>query len=195
MRVPRSVTSALLVAAAAVVVSACGQPAGDDVAPATDGGPAAATSTVNGGVPEPVNTEPRPTLASQDVRIEGYDLHVAVHELSRRDRLAELTFSVTRTDDKEQNWQVGDTFGGSTQSNSTLNVSGVELLDTANGKLHTVALDQEGNCVCTGEASGIFLDAGDSVLFSATYAAPPENVSAMGVRIPTVGTFNDVPLS
>ncbi|OZM80802.1 hypothetical protein [Pseudonocardia sp. MH-G8] len=196
MRPPWKFTRIALLIAATALAAACSQESDGAAVPAgNDERAAMATETASGGRPEPGPAAPRPELASQDVTLEGVDLHVAVHELARRGRLAELTFSVTRTDDKKENWQVGQTFGGSTQSKSSLSVSGVELLDTVNGKLHTVALDQEDNCVCTAGTESVFLDAGDVILFSATYAAPPENVPVMGVRIPKVGTFNDVPLS
>lgn len=190
----RSATKLTLVVAAAFLLSACGQTAGGNPAPAADREQPAATGSVSAGVPASGAARPRTILASQDVKIDGYDLRVAIHELARRDRLVELTFSVTRTDSNKDRWQVGQTFGGS-QAKSTLSVSGVELLDTVNGKLHTVALDQERNCVCSAETSSTFLEGGDSVLFSATYGAPPESVTTMGVRIPKVGTFNDVALS
>jgi hypothetical protein len=191
MRCPRQRTAAALSLVVSVfLLAGCGL-LGEQ---GSTGGGDTTSQPVNGGKVEPGQAEPRQSLASQDITIDNANLHVAVHELARRGRLVELTFSVTRTDDGTDNWQVGQTFGGP-QSASTLNVSGVELVDTVNAKLHTVALDGERRCVCSGETANTFLKSGDSVLFSATYAAPPENVEAMGVRIPRVGTFNDVPLS
>lgn len=197
MRLPRQRTvAALSLIVSAFLLAGCGLLGGGDAGEqsSSGGGGDGASQPVNGGKVEPGQAEARQTLASQDVTIENADLHVAVHELARRDKLVELTFSVTRTDDGTDRWQVGQAFGGP-QSDSTLNVSGAELIDTVNAKLHTVALDSERRCVCSGGTANTFLEAGDSVLFSATYAAPPENVEVMGIRIPNVGTLNDVPLS
>ncbi|GAA4917453.1 hypothetical protein [Streptomonospora salina] len=147
---------------------------------------------VNAGQVEPGDSESRETLASQDIGVDGADLHIAVHELARRGETVELTFSITRTGDSDSDPSLSFLTPSSALQNE---LSTVELIDSENAKVHPVARDGDGHCVCSGDLNGIVLSPDDSALLSATFAAPPEGVEKMGVRIPRAGTFNDVPLS
>ncbi|MBB6170769.1 hypothetical protein HNR23_000829 [Nocardiopsis mwathae] len=155
-----------------------------------DGASDAAKEPVNAGKVDPGSADARETLASQDVTMLGTDLHFAVHELSRGAKTVELTFSITNTGDEESD--LVHSFLGAGGKN---NASGVKLIDPDNGKLHLAASDAEGNCVCSSYMGTMRFDAGDSVLFSVTYGAPPEDVETMNVSIPNVGTLSNVPLS
>lgn len=72
---------------------------------------------------------------------------------------------------------------------------GIQLVDGKNSKLYLVASDGAGQCLCSHDLSGVFLQPGAPVVFSATFAAPPADVSAVDVRIPTFGTVKSVPVS
>ncbi|QUX28012.1 hypothetical protein KGD83_22490 [Nocardiopsis akebiae] len=71
-------------------------------------------------------------------------------------------------------------------------MAAVELVDAANGGVHRVARDSSGGCVCSDPDPALVLRPGDSVELSATFAAPPEEVRAMDVRVPLAGTFTGV---
>lgn len=54
--------------------------------------------------------------------------------------------------------------------------------------------DERGYCVCSTALSGVFLKPGSTVVLSATFAAPPDDVESMEVEVPLFGTFPDVPV-
>ncbi|GAA3754907.1 hypothetical protein HDA32_004263 [Spinactinospora alkalitolerans] len=186
-------TAAIALASCTLLLAGCGLFGGDpEEEGAEDSG--SGGEPVNAGAVDPGEAEPRETLASQDFRDDGSDLHIAVHELARRGETVELTFSVTNTGDTE--WDHGGFFsGGNVLSDDKNTVASVELIDARTGRLHLVARDADGACVCSTPGYGFTLGGGDSLLLSATYGAPPEEIETMGVRIPGAGTFNDVPLS
>lgn len=192
MRIP------IVAAACGLLLAGCGLFGGDSGGSgdngAANGGEngSGAQDPVNGGQVEPGENEPRETLASQDISANGAQLQVAVHELARRGKTVELTMSVTRTDDSGSDPTLTFLTPASTLQSD---MSTVELIDPGNAKVHTVARDEDDNCVCSGDVDDIVLSPDDSVLLSATFAAPPDNVETMGVRIPRAGTLNDVPLS
>ncbi len=173
--------TALVLASSAFLLAGCGF-FGDDGGGTSD--------PVNAGQVDPGEEEARETLASQDVNTLGTDLHIAVHELARGDETAELTFSVTNIGD-----EASDLFHGWLGSGGDSDVSAVKLVDPTNGKVHLVARDANDACVCSSYIGSESFETEESVLYSATFGAPPEDVETMNVQIPTAGTFNDVELS
>ncbi|RNL86201.1 hypothetical protein [Halostreptopolyspora alba] len=174
---------ALVLVSSALLLSGCGL--GDD-----DGGGEETSEPVNAGKVDPGEEESRETLASQDVNTLGTDLHIAVHELARGGETVELTFSVTNIGD-EQSELVHGWLG----SGGDRDVSKVKLVDSTNGKVHLVARDADDACVCSSYDGSETFDPNESILYSATFGAPPEDVETMNVQIPNAGTFNDVELS
>jgi hypothetical protein len=71
---------------------------------------------------------------------------------------------------------------------------GIQLVDGKNAKLYLVASDGKGQCVCSRDLSGVFLRNNTPVLISATFAAPPANVTTVDVRLPNFGTVANVPI-
>lgn len=193
MRPPRTpLTAALSLAACSLLLAGCSA-VGDDENP--EQAPDRSSEPVNGGRVEPGESEPRETLASQDVTDNGADLHIAIHELARRGETVELTFSLTNTD-SDDDWSfAGRLAGVNILHEDADTVAAVELVDPVNSKVHLVARDSEDNCVCSDASWGDILEPGDSVLMSATFGAPPEDVSTMTVRMPMAGSLNDVPIS
>ncbi|PSL01040.1 hypothetical protein CLV63_101519 [Murinocardiopsis flavida] len=177
-------------AIAALTLTGCGVlSGGGESSPEGAGG-----DPVNGGKVEAGKSKPRKTIASQDVTVQGADLHFAVHDLARRGKTVELTFSVSNTGKKEI--ELGTAFiDGNVLSDDRGTIAGVKLIDPGNGKVHLVARDSQKRCVCTGPKYGEPLEGGDSILMSGTYGAPPKDVEEMNVSIPKAGTLNDVPLS
>lgn len=158
-----------------------------------DSGGGGSADPVNAGKVEAGEEEARETLASQDVQTLGTDLHIAVHDLVRGAETVELTFSITNTGDDTSNrfkrWL------GQGVDSTNGDISDVTLVDSANGKVHLVAEDNDGKCVCSTYSTTGKFASGDSVLYSATFGTPPEDVETMDVRIPNAGTFNNVELS
>lgn len=71
---------------------------------------------------------------------------------------------------------------------------GLTLVDGKNSKLYLVASDGQGTCLCSRGLSSVFLQDGALQLFSATFAAPPSDVTTVDVRVPRFGTVKDVPV-
>lgn len=123
--------------------------------------------------------------------------------LQRRGDVVVLNLSLTHTGDDSQ-WQLGDDLddgtvngleGGVTdQDPARYSVDGISLIDGQNSKRHLVARDSRGFCVCSTGLSGVFLKPGSTVVLSATFAAPPEDVDSLDVEIPVFGTFPAVPV-
>lgn len=83
--------------------------------------------------------------------------------------------------------------GGEGAGDSRLD--GVSLVDAKNRKRYLVARDSKGDCVCDAGLGSKFVEGGAPLTLSATFGAPPEDVEALDVVIPSFGTFKDVPLS
>ncbi len=72
-------------------------------------------------------------------------------------------------------------------------VTGITLVDGRNKKRYLPAKDSAGMCLCS--KAIINLSEGGSTVLSATYAAPPADVTTLSVELPGFGTFADVPVS
>ncbi|KIH98001.1 hypothetical protein LP52_15895 [Streptomonospora alba] len=189
---PRAIRIPLVAVVGVLLLTGCGLFGGGENGADGGGNAGGAQDPVNAGQVEPGESESRETLASQDISASGADMHIAIHELARRGETVELTLSVTRTNDSGSDPNLAFLTPPSVLDDE---LSTVELIDPGNAKVHTVARDGDDRCVCSSGLKGITLYPDDSALLSATFAAPPEGVETMGVRIPRAGTFNDVPLS
>ncbi len=72
-------------------------------------------------------------------------------------------------------------------------VTGITLVDGRNKKRYLPAKDSAGTCLCS--KASINLAEGGSTIVSATYAAPPADVTTLSVELPGFGTFADLPVS
>jgi hypothetical protein len=70
---------------------------------------------------------------------------------------------------------------------------GIQLIDGKNSKLYLVASDGQKQCLCSRNLVGVFADT-TPLMISATFAAPPANVTKVDVRIPAFGTVTNVPV-
>lgn len=159
-----------------------------------------ATSTTPGG--EQVEV-PEEALASRDGAISGTPVKLELLELKRGGETSVLTFRIATVGGDEV--QIGEKFDdgadqkieGASNTDAPLNVTsmdGITLVDTQNRKRYLVGRDSKGVCACDSGLGGVFLGS-DPVILSATYAAPPADISAMDVLVPGFGTFKDVPVS
>lgn len=71
---------------------------------------------------------------------------------------------------------------------------GLQLVDGKNAKLYLVASDGQGQCLCSRGLEGVFLSNNLPILISATFAAPPADVSTVDVRVPNFGAVSGVPV-
>ena len=126
----------------------------------------------------------------------GTELELRVYPLARSGELAVLNFTLTLPRSAEQSFGLASLFtdhNSDVGDSTSFAIDGVQLTDTANGQLYLVASDGEGNCVCSINL-GASLEPGDTKAFSATYAAPPEDVTDVNVSFPTFGTVPGVPV-
>jgi hypothetical protein len=130
---------------------------------------------------------------------DGQKVSLQVWPVKRSGSTAVLNFAMTVDPAAKQAVSLFELFGDANSdtgnNNSGASVDGVKLVDTENSKLYLVASDGAGNCVCTNTFSGASAQAGEVVNMSATFAAPPEDVTTVSVTVPTFGTFTDVPVS
>ncbi|MFI6317709.1 hypothetical protein ACIBG8_09335 [Nonomuraea sp. NPDC050556] len=169
-----------------------------------------ATGCQLGPSPDPVSkpattqpaSQPAPTplpsdqiLASRTAAADQYyKLKIDLLAADREGKLVTVNYAVTVTEhDRAFGWTVGDAF--SAVPSDTPDADGVYLIDRKNAKKHLVAKDSQGACVCTGNTESIAINTGQKIVFTASFAAPPEDVTTVDVHIPLAGTFAGVPLT
>jgi hypothetical protein len=152
----------------------------------------------------PVAEEPPvEPLAAREGSVDQIPVELEIVELRRSAATVTLTFHLTLVDEETDEPQVSDTFADGVYPEAENgreaalgnNLDGIELIDGTNRKRHLVARDSSGVCVCDTDLSGVYVTADAPLILSATFAAPPPDVEAMDVHIPTFGVFADVPLS
>lgn len=126
--------------------------------------------------------EPRDEVT---VRRGGTELVVSVRELVSGGATVELVLRIHNGGD-------ADSPAFAELLGSDGGMAAVELVDAANGRVHRVARDASDVCVCSDPDPSLVLRPGDTVELSATFAAPPEDVGTMDVRVPLAGTFTGV---
>jgi hypothetical protein len=187
---------ALAAACALMLISGCGgdddtagggstptptQTATETAAP-TEDGTATATAT------------PSEPVASKELTIDGTPLRLELVSLRRAGALAELELLLTNAqppDAAADRFQAGGLFEGPEPTEGDSNVDGIYFVDPVNRKKYPVATDSDGICVCS-DLSSELLEPGDAVALTATYGAPPEDVTQVDVSVPKFGTFRDV---
>lgn len=210
MATPRTTAVALVAAALTLIATACsgGNPAEAPRGPEAsldhrtdppEGSPPQAGATREDPPPPPVSgdggaeetaraeegREPREPRDEVTVRRGGTELVVSVRELVSGGATVELVLRIHNGGD-------ADSPAFAELVGSDEGMAAVELVDAANGRVHRVARDASGGCVCSDPDPALVLRPGDTVELSATFAAPPEDVRAMDVRVPLAGTFTGV---
>ncbi|CAM2924255.1 hypothetical protein ACSL103130_07225 [Actinomyces slackii] len=160
------------------------------------------------GEPTPVEvTSELPVIATRTASTGDTPVTIALNSVSVSGGITTVMFSVTNDGpDSGLGLQVSDIFSdgestiplnsdGAQGDGGTLqNTDGVTLLDAANKKIYRVAYDNAGGCLCS-STSGIFIDAGHTTVFQASFAALPKETSAVTVTIPVAGAFENVPVT
>jgi hypothetical protein len=93
--------------------------------------------------------------------------------------------------------QVAQTFGdGSTETGAKDldSMDGVQLVDAAAGKVYLAATNTDGGCLCSEDLGGAIIEPGQSTMLDVTFAAPPDDLSSIDVRVPSFGTIPAVPV-
>ena len=145
----------------------------------------------------PPDQPPGPVVATRTSSSDGAKLTIELYAISRTGNLSELNMTL-RAEPTKGKFQVADTFGDKNYSSSDFSghtVDGIQLVDGKHSKLYLVASDGDGTCLCSRGLSAVFLDSGEPLLLSATYAAPPADVTAVDVRVPNFGIITNVPVS
>lgn len=200
------------VLAAGTVLSACsggGEPAAPEGSPSQPADAAPPSGSGAATVASPAATVPPLTVAaSREAQVAvgsgtSVPVRADVSPLQRRGDLVVLNVVVAHTGEDGQ-WQVSDALDDGTtnglegsvqeQDPARYSVDGITLVDGDNAKRYLVARDERGWCVCSSSLAGLFLEPGSSVVLSATFAAPPEDVEALDVEVPLFGTFAAVPV-
>ncbi len=146
---------------------------------------------------------PEKAIASRDGSMDGKAVKLEIVELKRSGGTSALTIRVSALPGTS-GAQVAQTFddGIAQKVKGTQDVTvgldtldGISLVDSKNRKRYLVGRDANGACVCDGHLSSAFANEDAPVVLSATYAAPPADVSAVDAVVPKFGTFKDVPVS
>ncbi|MEV0147941.1 MULTISPECIES: serine/threonine-protein kinase [unclassified Nonomuraea] len=168
-RPPRRWLVPLLVAVTAVAVSA-----------------AVLALTLYGGRERPGGA----TTAARDLQVDGVKLHVEVTSLTREGRTVTLQWSVRNVGDKDWNPWIAFGTGPDTtwQYNST---AGVALVDPATGKKYGPVTEGK---ACSCSITQGTLQPQDTAPYYSLFTGVPEDADRIGVQIPSVGYFADVPI-
>ena len=161
--------------------------------------PVAPVATRTVAVPKPRAYVPDRVIASRSGKIGYADAQLAITHL---ERAGETTSLSVRLANHSAFWAAidrvfddGETepIRGSDSRENGFSVDGIYLLDRAHGQKYLVARDPDGRCICDSGLEDRRLEDG-SVTLSATYGAPPPEVTAVDVVVPHFGTFANVPL-
>ena len=180
-----------------------------DQAPSSASTSASATASPGGGSPSTAAPTPAGTVqpagpdqlgevvATRTGSKDGSKIQLQLHPVLRDGSTAHVNVVLESEDPVEDRIQIGTMFsdGDREAADSTgFSVDGFQLVDGKNSKLHLVASDGAGHCLCTRSTESVFLRAGAPLILSATFAAPPVDVAAVDVRIPGFGTVRGVPV-
>lgn len=148
-------------------------------------------------------------IATRDASFNDHDVVLDLNRVKVSGELMSVMFTVTN--DGERKWQIASSFdsgeyrlplsddeGDDDDEGQEIKggtVDGMTVTDNENGMVYRVAYDEGGNCLCSSNLSSSFLDQGKSLVLTAKFAAPPEDVETVTVDIPHFGSFDDVPLT
>jgi hypothetical protein len=128
---------------------------------------------------------------------DGDKVKLTLYPVVRDGAVSHVNLELSATDEDAKSVQISSLLSdaNTTTSDSTGDAAdGLQLVDGKNKKLYLVASDGKGRCLCSRNLNNLFLDYGNPVLLSASFAAPPADVSAVQVRIPSFGTVKNVPV-
>jgi hypothetical protein len=148
-------------------------------------------------------------IATRDVQVsENGDVipvRVELYQLRRKDGFVTVNLRMTNTgtEGAGHRWQIADEFAGDTPGHT---LAGVSLVDRKNRKQYLVArtggdaadgagANNQDRYLASLQLASVFVQPGQSVNLYATFGAPPDDVRAVDVVVPSVPVFDSVPLS
>lgn len=163
----------------------------------TASGTGAGTTTGAGTAPmRDASLDDRTVLASRTAGFDDTTVRIDLLSLRRDGNLSTLRFTATNTtpgtvEDTSKEWSIYTDLGSGPTDYS---VAGIYLVDPTHSKKYPTARDSADDCVCS-STSGVDIVPTQSREFSATFAAPPADVTTLDVYVPGAGTFENVPVS
>jgi hypothetical protein len=198
---------------AAMFVAGCG---GEDEPESTSATPTATTTPSPGtaaaqetatptGEATPAPADEGQEIVSAQSSADGLPFRFVITDLKRSGDTVELGARMELlSDDEDDSLRIGSTFDDG-QRNKLVNADddaetpavfdGVALIDPVGRKKYLVARDETGHCVCSTDLYDVFLYREGPINLQATLTAPPPDITAVNVYVPTVKTFTDVPIS
>lgn len=131
------------------------------------------------------------------------DSTITLNSVTANDGTMTVNFSLTNQGSSE-NIQVAQMFSDGIRdkgkdgkptalSADTFSADGV-FVTTSEQKRYLVGRGDDGACACSSNLATANVDAGQTMTFSAVFAAPPEEIDSVDIHIPTAGTFENVSL-
>jgi len=213
----------LLTLAATALLAACSSTSAENDPPAGKGSGASVSETSAAGAevaaelqdaagpdvePQPLAAE-LPVVATRETTDGNVSIAIDLNSVSVSGKVMTVLFTARNISD-DGRWQISDYFddglysapldeaGARSEETDTHNGSttdGVAVVDNANGTMYRAAYDAAGNCACNVDLGGKFVPAGEGMVLTTLFAAPPEDVETVTVQIPGAGSFTDVPLT
>lgn len=132
-------------------------------------------------------------MATRTSAIRDAAIELKLYPLRRDGATSQLNFTLEGGD----RTQLAQTFSdGNNQAidQTAFAADGIQLIDGKHAKAYLVASDGNGQCLCSRGLENVFVFAGAQTIISATFAAPPADVTQVDVRIPVFGTVSRVPV-
>lgn len=139
------------------------------------------------------------------ITAEGAKLKIDLYEIEDDGALATVKIDFTNEDSGGEKFRISGFFGdgnsmppGKTTSPTLAwihSMRGVTLTDTQNKKIHRVAYDTSGQCLCDMGMRSTFVSEGDTIQLTASFAPLPDGQNTATVTIPNFGTFKNVPIN
>lgn len=213
-----------LAVASAIVVSGCGlgspdapassAPASDppaSSAPTTAPAPSASAPSASAAAPAGPSTAPTAggappagpdqlgtPVATRKSSKDGEEIVVTLYPVVRDGGVSHLNFTLASAAAPNKKVQIDSLLSDSDSATGDKGgwaADGLQLIDGKNNKVYLTASDGRGQCLCSRQLIGVYLQDNLPLALSATFAAPPADVSTVDVRVPSFGTVVRVPVS
>jgi hypothetical protein len=206
----RILPTAIGVASAVLLLSGCGAREDSPATPELTVPPAAPASSAPAHTAAAPTVQPTPAdpsqspvtdlgqaVATRTSTHDGAPVTLTLYPVVRSGTTSSVNFTLSSPGGTSSRLQVADMLSDEDYDSSDGSghaADGLSLVDVKNSKLYLVASDGAGNCLCSRGLAGVFLSKDLPVIMSATFAAPPADVTTVDMRIPTFGTVKDVPV-
>jgi hypothetical protein len=180
----------------AVALAGCG--ADEAAQPTRAGQPVRSAETG----PPPAPIPEAPTIALRKGRFDDVPVTVELTQVRRRGQVVnlELRLSTSVMEEVDVGAFLDDGVMQEVNDPASIggyegfSIDGINLIDGVNGRRFAPARDRQNYCVCDRGVNSDGFTRGRPMTVSATFGAPPPDVTAVDVVIPRFGTIPDVPL-